>query len=88
MNITLNPFATSANQKPNCREMLQIILDGESTHEQRLYFKQHMDQCSPCFQSYEVDMAIKELLKTKCCGEAPAELIEEIKNKLNGQIKI
>jgi hypothetical protein len=33
-------------------------------------------------------MAIKELLKTKCCGEAPAELIEEIKNKLNGQIKI
>lgn len=88
MNFPLNPFATLANQQPNCREMLQIILDGESTPEQRHYFKQHMDQCSPCFESYEVDMVIKELLKTKCCSEAPSGLVEEIKLKLNRETEL
>ncbi|MFN6087222.1 MAG: zf-HC2 domain-containing protein [Cyclobacteriaceae bacterium] len=28
--------------------MLQTILDGEASEEQRNYFKAHMDQCRPC----------------------------------------
>jgi mycothiol system anti-sigma-R factor len=80
-----NPFASPANPKPSCRDMLQIILDGESTHEQHTYFRQHIDHCRSCFQAYELDMAIKEMLKKKCCSAAPAGLAEEIKNKVNGQ---
>lgn len=83
-----NPFATMANPRPTCREMLQSILDGESTAEQRHYFSQHMDQCNPCFQSYELEMAIKKLLKAKCAGEAPCGLIDEIKSKLQVQTKL
>lgn len=84
MNTPFNPFATPGNEQPNCREMLQLILDGESTPEQRTFFSAHMDRCHPCFQSYEVDMAIRELLKTKCCGEAPSGLIEAIKLRITG----
>lgn len=78
-----NPFVTPAGKKYTCMEMLQIILDGEATEEQYSYFKSHMDSCLPCFKSYEVDMAIKELLKTKCCGgDAPADLVNKIKSHI------
>ena len=63
--------------------MLQFILDGEATPEQRDYFKAHMDHCMPCFKTYEVDMAIKELLKAKCCGgDAPSDLVGQIKSQI------
>jgi mycothiol system anti-sigma-R factor len=64
-------------------EMLQLILDGQATTEQSEYFKAHMDHCMPCFKTYQLDMSIKELLRTKCCGgEAPSELVQKIKAQI------
>jgi mycothiol system anti-sigma-R factor len=64
--------------------MLQLILDGEATYEQKEQFlKHHLDECLPCYKNYHLEMKIKELLKTKCCGgEAPSDLVEQIKNKI------
>ena len=88
MSQPTNPFISNVGKKPTCMEMLQLILDGESTHEQREYFKSHMDHCMPCFKSYQLDMTIKELLKTKCCGgDAPSELVHKIKNQISQNIK-
>jgi len=79
-----NPFLSVSGKKATCMEMLQLILDGEATAEQRNYFKTHMDHCMPCFKSYELDMTIKELLKNKCCGgAAPDDLIMQIKNQIS-----
>ncbi len=84
MSKLYNPFILSDGNKPSCMQMLQLILDGEASHEQEAYFKSHMDQCSPCFKSYSLDIKIKELLKTRCCGEsAPTELIEQIKMQIS-----
>ena len=78
-----NPFEPTSGKYPTCMEMLQLILDGEVTEDQKKYFKAHMDQCMPCFKSHEVDMAIKQLVKDRCCGEgAPTDLVHEIKNKI------
>jgi mycothiol system anti-sigma-R factor len=78
-----NPFVTNSATKPNCREMLQTILDGEATEEQKDYFRQHIGGCMPCYQSYDLEIAIKQLLQTKCCGgEAPSDLVEKIKEQL------
>ncbi len=83
MSQPTNPFLSATGKKATCMEMLQLILDGEVTPEQREYFKSHMDHCMPCFKTYEVDMAIKEMLKGKCCGgAAPEDLIEKIKSQL------
>jgi mycothiol system anti-sigma-R factor len=83
MNNLTNPFLQPNKQKPTCMEMLQTILDGEATEEQRNYFKAHMDGCMPCYKSYDLDMAIKQLLRSKCCGsEVPVELIDQIKNQI------
>jgi mycothiol system anti-sigma-R factor len=83
---TPNPFLQSG-RKSTCMEMLQVILDGEATPEQKAYFKEHMDLCMPCFKGYELDMAIKELVKSKCCGgDAPSDLVEQIRMQVSQKI--
>lgn len=79
-----NPFVLADGKKPTCIEMLQVIIDGEASDEQQEYFKNHMDRCLPCFKSYDLDMAIKRLLKTKCCGgDAPIDLVDQIKMQIS-----
>jgi anti-sigma factor (TIGR02949 family) len=78
-----NPFILADGSKPNCMEMLQLILDGEATADQQEYFKSHMNLCMPCFKSYNLDMSIKELLKSRCCGDqVPPELLDQIKMQI------
>ncbi|GHN00184.1 hypothetical protein WSM22_16730 [Cytophagales bacterium WSM2-2] len=79
-----NPFILADGKKPSCMEMLQSILDGEATSEQKDYFKKHLDGCMSCYKSYNLDMAIKELLQSKCCGgDCPEDLVAQIKAKIN-----
>ncbi|MBS1489461.1 MAG: hypothetical protein JSS93_02940 [Bacteroidetes bacterium] len=79
-----NPFIQPDGKKPTCMEMLQLIIDNQVTEEQRLYFSQHMGHCLPCYKKYNVDMAIKELLQSKCCGgNCPDDIVAEIKLKIN-----
>lgn len=79
-----NPFKNPGGKKPTCLEMLQIILDGDATKDQEQYFKSHMDDCMPCYKSYQLDMTIRTLIKTKCCGdEVPKDLIDRIRNQVN-----
>ncbi|MBL7849706.1 MAG: mycothiol system anti-sigma-R factor [Cyclobacteriaceae bacterium] len=83
MSEPTNPFVSSSGRRATCMEMLQLFLDGEVTTEQREYFLSHMDHCMPCFKSYQVDMAIKQLLKDRCCGDgAPVDLVAQIKAQI------
>jgi anti-sigma factor (TIGR02949 family) len=69
--------------KQRCREMLQKILDGDATPEQQREFQQHMQHCLPCYNAYELEMAIRALLKSRCNGNgAPPELVEKIKQQI------
>jgi anti-sigma factor (TIGR02949 family) len=78
-----NPFLRADGTKPSCMQMLQFILDGEASAEQKDYFRSHMDRCMPCFKNYEVDMTIKEMLKIKCRGEeVPKELVDQLKDQI------
>lgn len=73
----------SSGEPTTCMEMLQAILDGAATPEQQAQFKEHMEGCMPCYKEYNLEMVIKELLKTKCCGScAPPELIDRIKSQI------
>lgn len=75
-----NPFTSPSGKRASCMEMLQLYLDGEVTTEQQEYFLTHMDHCMPCFRTYQVDITIKELIKSRCCGEGcPSDLVTQIK---------
>ena len=84
MSQNTNPFIDASGKKPTCMQMLQLILDGEADAQQQKYFKEHMDHCMPCFKSFNLDMAIKELLKSKCCCDNVSDdVIEQIKSQIN-----
>ena len=72
-----------ANQK-DCLALLQSILDGEATPEQKEHFvKHHLEECLPCYQNYHLEVTIRELLKKKCTGGcAPNDLVEKIKAQI------
>ena len=71
------------SNKSECLEMLQMIVDGEATAEQKEHFmKFHLEECLPCYKNYHLEVEIRQLLKSKCCGEAPQELIDNIKTKV------
>ena len=72
-----------ANQQ-ECMQMLQTILDGEATPEQKEHFlKHHLEECMPCYKNYHLELKIRELLKTKCTGGCPSEVAATIKNQIN-----
>jgi mycothiol system anti-sigma-R factor len=66
----------------DCSEVLHRVyeyLDGEMTRDDTVKIKQHLDECGPCLQEYDLDQALKALVKRSCaCEEAPSELRTQI----------
>ena len=74
------------NQR-DCMEMLQLIVDDEATAKQKEHFlKHHLEQCLPCYRNYHLEVEIRQLLKTKCTGQAPQEIIDTIKARVSQNI--
>lgn len=63
--------------------ILYSIIDGESTKEEELFFKAHVDECKPCLQHYKIEdsiiQAVKEKLSKKTC---PESIVSSIKNQI------
>lgn len=74
--------------KDSCLEKLHSILDGAaSSDEKKEFLERHLEVCLPCYKHYHLEMAIRDLLKEKCWKhEAPSELIESIKVKINQEL--
>jgi mycothiol system anti-sigma-R factor len=66
-----------------CMEYLQLMLDDESSKEQEVFVKAHLDKCAACFEQYEVEKEIRDLLKRKLANKpVPANLAAEIQLKI------
>jgi mycothiol system anti-sigma-R factor len=66
----------------DCSEVLHRVyeyLDGEMTADDTVKIRHHLDECAPCLQEYDLDQALKALVKRSCaCEEAPTELRTQI----------
>ena len=66
-----------------CVKSLQLVVDGEATKEQEDYLMNHLHDCLPCYNYYEVEKSVKKLIQSKiekkCC---PDSVIESIREKL------
>jgi anti-sigma factor (TIGR02949 family) len=70
-------------ERNKCLDILNVVLDGEATEEQKIYLNDHIDACLPCLNDYNLEKEIKDLLKTKCGKiDVPEGLAEAIKLKL------
>jgi mycothiol system anti-sigma-R factor len=82
--------AGSEHVQANCsacndfKEVLYLIMDGEATKEQEAFFKQHIDECAPCLDHYNIEQSmvriIREKLDKKTC---PEQIIRAIKAKID-----
>jgi len=67
-----------------CLNMLQLILDGEASESEMQYFNTHIEDCMSCFQHYNLEKTIRQVLKTKCEKRpVPVDLIQSIKSKIS-----
>jgi len=66
-----------------CLKILNSVLDEEATDEERAYFKQHLQNCMPYYEIYNLDLKIKELIQKNCCNkEVPQDLVKSIREKI------
>lgn len=79
----LSKMKQDCPNQQDCLEMLYLIVDGEANREQQDHFlKFHLEECLPCYKNYNLEVEIRQLLKNKCAGEAPQELIDSIISKV------
>jgi anti-sigma factor (TIGR02949 family) len=66
----------------DCSEVLQRVfeyLDGEMGPEDTHRIKVHLDECTPCLSEYDLDVAIKALVRRSMATEhAPERLRSRI----------
>ena len=59
------PKKESCENHAQCMKMIQAILDGEATEEQKAHFRDNMDVCMPCINEFHLIKCIKESLCEK-----------------------
>jgi mycothiol system anti-sigma-R factor len=61
-----------------CSEVLSRVyeyLDGELGEHDVAKIRQHLEECRPCLSQYDLDLALKALLRRSCgCEAAPEDL--------------
>ena len=66
-----------------CMRILSLVLDEEATPEQREYYNKHLKDCMPYYEIYNLDLAIKDLIKKNCAGQpVPSDLAQSIRAKI------
>ncbi len=62
----------------DCRDVLDKVysyLDSEVTADDVAKIRHHLDECGPCLQEYDLESALKALVKRSCGADpAPAQL--------------
>ncbi len=75
----------------DCGEVLDRVyefLDHEMGELDYAKIRQHLDECGPCLKEYDLDKALKSLVRRSCSGEsAPDQLRAKIMTRIT-QVRI
>jgi anti-sigma factor (TIGR02949 family) len=59
------------------------MLDDESTEDDNAYVLRHIDGCYRCYDNFDVENAIREVIKQKNSNiESPQGVVNEIREKI------
>ena len=65
---------------------LQLILDNEASAEEKKFFQEHVDDCAPCLEKYNIEKEILDLIKEKLEKKScPESIIASIKEKIQSE---
>jgi anti-sigma factor (TIGR02949 family) len=75
--------AKNCKEFNKCMEILQLMLDNEASKEEQKYVSEHIHQCLVCFEQYELEKEIRELIKKKCSNlPVPDGLAAQIRTQI------
>ena len=64
--------------------MLDSVLDEEAQDRQQQEFHDHIEKCMPCYEKYNLDKSLKELIRHRCNNtQVPSGLVEAIKVQIS-----
>jgi mycothiol system anti-sigma-R factor len=75
----------SSCNEPDCSKVLDQVyefLDGELGEIELAQIRVHLEDCSPCLRQYDLDIALKALVRRSCQETAPADLRDRIMIKI------
>ena len=64
---------------------LYTFLDGELTDERRVEIRRHLDDCPPCFEQFDFEAELRQVIASKCKDEVPESLRQRIADVLAGE---
>lgn len=73
------------HEHSNCddaKHTLYEFLDGELTDERRQAIQQHLEACSPCFEAFDFEAELLQVVQKKCVEEVPKGLADRIASAL------
>ncbi|HVV36547.1 MAG TPA: mycothiol system anti-sigma-R factor [Acidimicrobiales bacterium] len=69
------------HEHANCddaRHTLYEFLDGELTPEVKLEIQHHLEACAPCFEKFDFEAELLQIISRKCQEPLPDGLTEKI----------
>lgn len=84
-NVINNLFGSKEeNDCMKVLDMLDRILDEEANPAERQKFTDHIEKCMPCYEKYNLDKSMKELLRVRCNhSKVPAGLVDSIRLQIS-----
>jgi len=80
----MNIQTMEVEQNQVCTELLQVVIDGQSTEEQHQELMQHLEKCENCREEYLLSKTIKDSLKSHVKpNTTPSDLATAIQNKIS-----
>ena len=75
-------MTSDEHDEVDCSHALMQVyeyLDGEMGPEDCAKIREHLAQCGPCLQEYDIDQMLKTLVRRSCgCESAPTQLRMQI----------
>lgn len=75
----MKPFDEAHDQ--HCAEILQrmfFFIDNELEQADCRQIQQHLDDCGPCLEKYNLERTVKALVQRSCAEHAPDALRERV----------
>jgi anti-sigma factor (TIGR02949 family) len=73
----------SCSEHERCLNLLQLVLDGEASCTEKDYYMHHIEECMPCYRSYNIETEIRNILRSKLEKKnVPLDLVSSIRSKV------
>jgi len=85
-----NQEATQAGANPDCEKivsLLDMIIDGEATDDDKSYFFTHVDTCKECFAAHQKHEQLKRFLRDRIKRKVvPTNLMSSIQTVIKATV--